>query len=594
MRSTRGSAVIRLGVALAVFAGSGCIEARRQVGDTTSADTSDTSDLVGPDTETNSPDTSGPDAHDDGTITNDLVPVDTGEVEPDGVVPECEDDNDCEPEVQDGCLSFACVASRCVSTPKDDVPCSDGDLCTEGEMCQDGVCKGGDKVDCDPVEEQCWENLNDTCHPVTGCGLTAQPRGTVCDDDNGPDAGTCDKGWRIPEDTCDGLGQCIDRSTLIPSDAIHPLAGAWQLVLSTAPTGRAGMTVRAVMTFDNQGGVALSRVTRSATGLDGVSEGSDGSFCTSVTGETLIELSGVSLVARADKAGEVMILAEADTSRSERVHGIAIRGNGSPNTVTGTYRLVSTALHLGTSGQLMTWQGHLGFDNGCINDAGALSTGGGLGLPHSFDVSVSACFFAAEGGQRILARLVQSGAVTPGETPPLQPIQWTGAIGGRGDILLLTRDDGGLRYGIIILVKDRNADRANLSGEFGFVSVTGGIANSGQLAANVLPNLERGVMTYQAGAAVAGALSTGGPVGPGWWWTAAAGTRYAHRVVFGTRVQEHTGWIARSDAFLMGWRATPPTTLALPQPLDLTPLEGSLFLGVKSADYRPSAAGTPE
>lgn len=585
---TGGSAVFGLCVALVLVAGTGCIEARRQVGDTTASDTSDT---VEADTVEVEPDGSGPDTGDDGTISNDLVPVDTGEVEPDVVVHECEENKDCEPEVQDGCVAYECVGFRCVNTPKDDVACSDGNACTEGEMCEDGVCRGGQEIDCEPVDDQCWENVNKTCDPITGCGLTARPRGTVCDDDSGPDAGTCDNGWRVPEDTCDGLGQCVDRSASIPNDTIHPLAGAWQLVLSTAPTGRSGITVRAVATFDNQGGLVFSRVSRSATGLDGVAENSDGTYCTSVTGETLIELSGITLVARADKAGEVMILSEADVSRSERIHGVAIRGSGALNAVTGTYRLVSTALHLGTSGQLMTWQGELGFDNGCINNAGAISTGGGLGLPHSFDLSVSACFFAAEGGQRLLARLVPTGVANPGET---LPIQWTGAIGGRGDIILMTRDDGGLRYGIILLVKDRATDRANLWGEFGFVSVTGGIASSGQLTANVMPSLERGIITYQAGAEVAGALSTGGSVGPGWWWTAAAGTRYAHRVVFGPRVLEHTGWIARSDAFIMGWRAAPPTTLAMPQPLDLTPIEGSLFLGVKSADYRPSAAGTPE
>lgn len=586
MRMTGGSAVFGLCVALGLLVGSGCIEARRQVGDTTGPDTSDTSpnDSVGGDTQ--------PDGEpgDDGTVSNDLVPVDTVEVEPDVVVLECEESGDCEPEVQDQCVSYECVDFRCVSTPKNDVPCSDGNACTEGEKCEDGVCGGGQELDCEPVDDQCWENVNKTCDPITGCGLTALPRGTTCDDDTGPDAGTCEAGWRIPEDTCDGLGQCLDRSTVIPNDTIHPLAGAWQLVLSTAPTGRTGVTVRAVATFDNQGGIEFSRVVRSATGLDGVAEGSDGTYCTSLAGETLIELSGITLVARADKAGEVMILSEADVSRSERIHGVAIRGNGAPNAVTGTYRLVSTALHLGTSGQLMTWQGHLGFQAGCISDAGAIATGGGLGVPHSYDTSVSACFFATDGSQRILLRLLPAGAATPEEGVS---VQWTGAIGGRGDILVLTRDDGGLRYGILVLVKDRTTDRANLSGEFGFVSVTGGIANSGQLAANIQPNLERGFITYQAGAAVEGTLSTGGQVGPGWWWTAAAGARYAHRVVFGPRVLEHTGWIARSDAFLVGWRAAPPATLAMPQPLDLTPIEGSLFLGVKSADYRPSTAVTP-
>lgn len=582
MRTTRGSAVIRLGAALALLIASGCIETRRQVGDTTTTDTTDT---VGDDTETTSPDGTEPDSGDDSTISNDLVQVDTAEVEPDGVVPECNEDNDCEPEDHDGCVAHECVDFRCVSTPKDDVPCSDGDACTEGEMCDKGVCKGGEKIDCDPVDEPCWENTNTTCNPVSGCGLTALPRGTICDDDNGPDAGTCENGWRIPEDTCDGFGQCVDRSALIPNDTIHPLAGAWQLVLSTAPTGRSGITVRAVATFDNEGGLILSRVARSATGLDAISEGSSGTYCTSVTGETIIDVNGNELVARADKAGEVMILSNADMSAPERIHGVAIRGNGSPNAVTGTYRLVSTALHQGTSGQLMTWQGHLGFQAGCISDAGAITTGGGLGVPHSYDTSVSACFFAADGSQRILLRLLPQGVVNPEDGVP---IQWTGAIGARGDVILLTRDDGSLRYGIIILVKDRPVDRSNLSGQFDFVSLTGGIRSSGQIASTVAPSLTRGVISYLPATAVSGALSTGDPVGPGWWWTAADGTRYAHRVVFGTAVHEHSGWIARSDAFLMGWRVAAPDTLALPQPLELTPLEGSLFLGVKGANYLPA------
>lgn len=599
MSMTRGSTRASLGalggcaVAL-VFVASGCIEARRQVGDTTGSDTSDTveGDSAQPDTEAETTDPDG-----DGTVSNDLVEVDTSVVEPDAVIEpdgteqECQQDEDCEYLVHDGCVSYECIGFRCVASPKDDVPCSDGNACTEGELCDDGVCKGGNEVDCDDFDTQCLQVANQICDPTDGCGVTARARGVVCDDGNGPDAGACEKGWRIPEDTCDGLGQCVDRSTLVPNDTIHPLAGAWHLVLSTAPTTGNGITVRAVVTFDNEGSFVFSNVVRSATGLDGVSEGNGGTFCTSVTGETVIDFSGSSLVARADKAGEVMVLANQDLNRNDRVHGVAIRGGGALNSVSGTYRLVSTALHQGTSGQLMTWQGEVGFDNGCINQAGAISTGGGLGAPYSFDPAVSACFFPAAGGQRLLARLVPPDVATPGDGVP---IQWTGAIGGRGDILLMTRDDGSLRYGIIILVKDRAADRANLWGEFGFVSLTGGLASSTQPIANAQPRLERGVLSYQAGADLDVTLSTGGNVGTGWWWTAAAGSRYAHRAVFGARVLEHTGWVARSDAFLMGWRVAPPTTLALPQPLELTPLEGSLFLGVKSADYRPSQAGTQE
>ncbi|HRE92561.1 MAG TPA: hypothetical protein PK095_25815, partial [Myxococcota bacterium] len=341
--------------------------------------------------------------------------------------------------------------------------------------------------------------------------------------------------------------------------------------------------------LDNQGGLVFSRVARSATGFDGITEGSRGSYCASLTGETYIDLSGLSLVARADKAGEVMILSEADLGRSDRVHGVAIRGSGSPNTVSGTYRLVSTALHLGTTGQLMTWQGHLGFTNGCITDAGSITTGGGLGVSHSYDTTISSCFFAADGGQRVLLRLIPQGVVNPADGIP---IQWTGAIGARGDVILLTRDDGSLRYGILILVKDRQVDRADLSGEFGFVSVRGGIGSSGDTVANIAPILERGIISYLPGGQVDGALSSGDDVGPGWWWTASNGTRYGHRIILGTILAHHSGWIARSDAFLMGWRVTEPSSPATPQPLELTPLEGSLFFGVKATDYLP--AGGPE
>lgn len=569
-------------VMLVVTVSAGCIDGQRQQADTTAADTTD-------DTLTGDTDMPVDTVEDTGTVTNDLVPVDTDEPEVDVV--ECTGNASCVPEAPNDCIDYQCINTHCVESPLHNTTCDDGNACTTDDSCDHGVCEGADELECDEIDAQCWNGAAKTCDPILGCGGSAAARGVACDDEDGPEPGVCEGGWRIPVDTCDGQGLCVDRSGLVPS-GLHPLAGSWYAVIASAPTQANALTLRAVMTFDNQGGLGLSNVAVSSNTIPDFATGTRGTYCASLDGEIRIEVGGISLVAWANNANETMIfgdMAAAGDASTQRFHGMAVRGSGSPNLVTGTYRLVSTATYPATPAPVMTWQGQLGFTDGCITDGGEVSTGTGLGVTHSYESSGNACFGAHQGGHRIAATLLPDGVTNPDSGVA---VQWTGAISARGDLLLLTRDDGGLRYGILVLVRDQAAERADLSGDFAFVSLTGGITDSSQTPATISPNLHVGSINYRVAAQADGTLIDGGVVGPGWWFTSIAGSRYAHRVVIGQPVVEHSGWVSRDDSFIMGWRVTPGSNPLVPQLLTLTPAEGSLFLAVKQLRFNGAAIGS--
>ncbi len=550
-----GAVATWLLMAVAVTA---CVEGRRQqsdaAGDTSSQDTADDTD--------------------DGTVTNEIEPEDT--VEPEVDIAECDTFLDCVPETANACVEYACVDRKCVETKLDDTSCSDGDVCTPDDRCKHGVCEPGDPLECEG-DIQCWPGLQAECDPTGGCGGVFEPRGTACYDTEGPEPGTCVKGWRVPADRCDGLGQCQDQSGTLPRSN-HPLGGTWLFVVESAPIGAAPMTLRAMMLLDKEGGLSLNDVSTSGPTIAGLESGAVGTYCAALTGEIRLEIGPMRLKAWVDASNQTMVFGDADVDSSEQVHGMAIRATGSPSGVTGTYRLVSTAAYASTTPQLMTWQGHIGFTGGCITGAGEISTGGGLGTTHSYATSGADCFQSTNGGHLIQAKLIPAGA-TGGEATVA--VQWTGAIGARGEILLLTRDDGGLRPGIIVLVRDPPVERANLSGEFSFVSLAGGISDASTPLASITPRLEIGAISYLDDAEVEGSLDTGALVGPGWWFTATAGSRYAHRIIIDEHVVEHSGWVSRDDNFIMGWRVAPPQLVSVPQLLSLTPTEGSLFLAVR-------------
>lgn len=573
-----------LWLAIALPGVCGCIETSRQQTDTAARpDTGDTGDTV-----------TSPDTVEDG-VAVDVPPSDVVDaLEPD--VTRCSRDAECVPAVPVECTSYTCANSVCVSAPLNDGACDDGDACTVGDTCNNGVCRGGAPRTCDQVEQACWDGKVGECDPESGCTGSALRRGTACNDGRGKEPGTCDKGWVIPYDQCDGTGHCLDTSGQVPN-AIHPLAGTWFFAVESAPTGRAAGMVRGNLVIDNNGNVQLTSVVATRDALRTQFTGASGRVCTELDGRSTLSFTTFSLIAWADRNAEVMVLHGAEdldgpgvNDDPERLHGLAIRPSGTPQFAAGTYRIVSTALYKEDtgSGPLMTWQGHLGLTSGCVTDGGSLSTHGGLGDNYTFRSTGSDCFLSHATGHRIDVTLI------PTSDDASVAVTWTGGIGPRGDVMLLTRDDARLRYGIILLVRERGTLRSELNGRFAFVSVTNGIATAQDDATQIAPQWRVGTIEYQPNQAVGGTLSSapGEAVGPGWWFTPTVGSRYAHRAVFGGVVHEHSGWTTMSDRFLMGWRVSPPANLNLPQLLELTPREGSLFLAVQPTEYRVVVPGS--
>jgi len=105
----------------------------------------------------------------------------------------CNDGNVCTS--SDICSAGACVGGANVA---DGTSCADANACNGDETCQSGACTAGTQLNCnDDIE--CTDDI---CVPASGCVNDLTAIGTVC---GSPGDGLCDL-----QDTCDGLGACIN------------------------------------------------------------------------------------------------------------------------------------------------------------------------------------------------------------------------------------------------------------------------------------------------------------------------------------------------------------------------------------------------
>ena len=98
---------------------------------------------------------------------------------------------------------------ECTTGNASEVPCDDGDQCTVGELCDNGVCSGGQEVNC-PAGSSCQEAL---CTPGVGChlGPSADADGQTCDDGDACTTGdVCNAGLCLPMSTkqCEDSNPC--------------------------------------------------------------------------------------------------------------------------------------------------------------------------------------------------------------------------------------------------------------------------------------------------------------------------------------------------------------------------------------------------
>lgn len=135
----------------------------------------------------------------------------------------CATPSDCpQPKPGDACHTATCTAGVCGFSVNVGTPCNDRNACTTGETCQaNGACGGGTSKTCAALD-QC--HLAGACDPATGlCSNPIKPNGTACNDGNDcTQTDTCQNG------VCTGGNpvQCAALGPCQASVACEPTTGA--------------------------------------------------------------------------------------------------------------------------------------------------------------------------------------------------------------------------------------------------------------------------------------------------------------------------------------------------------------------------------
>lgn len=495
----------------------------------------------------------------------------------------CGDDSDClqlgEGEV---CHEPVCANGRCELEATSGGDCDDGNACTEGDFCDHGVCAAGVVVDCTTLSLGCWTAMGDVCDPASGCPGVAQQAGVACNDGIGAEPGVCVAGWEIPIDQCDGQGHCLDASTLVPKGD-HPLAGKWFALISTAPTRTAYATLRSMLVFGGEGSLLATEVDSTddawTTAFRGLGDGSDGRYCSDISGRLQLERAGFSYVGGVDPSRTLMIFG----SHADVALGAAIRPIGSPAEVSGRYAVAMTTRYPQEDGGLMTRIGSLEFESGCITNASLAATAGLTPEVHFESVGFPSCFVGEGEMWRLEFILAAEGVALP--------TYWIGAIGEEGDTLLLSNESDlspevyGMNYGTIIASKSRNAvvAGAEVSGRWSFVSQRGGVDS----VTSTFPQVQLETGTLEIGPdadQLEGKLNNGSEtlLISGDWWFTSESHRYHQRATFGRDELYHTAFLTPTPTFMFGWVVRPPNAdRDSPQILLPVPREGSLFVAIR-------------
>lgn len=573
-------ATMPLSLAFALAAAStACIEEQRRLA-------TDTTETSAPD-DTSAPDTSAPDVSPPDTGVGDGVEPDApaGDTTTDGTdapdwetaTSDCTSDGDCADRTARECQQWVCTGGWCTETATTGGPCDDGDQCTVDDFCDQGVCAAGWVLTCDMLSPDCWAATGETCGPDTGCPGVAAPVGMGCYDGYGLEGGTCYNGWVVPDDRCDGEGLCLDTSGLVPT-TIHPLAGTWSAILTRGQDGVAMHVLTADLTLGTTGGLTAANI-RSTNLLWAQTFGIDapppqGQFCASLDGQLDLAVGTTSLQGVANPDSSFIVLHGSDNTM-----GLALRSTGNREAVSGVYHVVVLEGSDETPSSYLTRVGQLSFEAGCISEPGFLEPTVGQGARLTIAASPQDCFELSSGHWSLAFTLTtEAGAAIPQN--------WTGAIGGDGDMLLLARDEARLKVGTILLVRVREqVPVADLEGTWYFASRRGGLgANASTPSA---PAFEAGLLVLgDSTSDLYGRLI--GETGSGylgqWWFPGAAG-RYSQRAAIDELVVHHTGVIAPRTDVIVAWVAQDPEgDAAEPQTLRLPPKEGSLFVGVR---WRP-------
>ena len=548
--------------------------------DTVVTDVADTIDTnTPPDTTDTSPE---PADATDATDTALLDTTDTTEVE---VTPECVDDARCEALLGgDACNEARCIDGACtLVAATDGAPCSDGDRCSTGDKCRAGVCEPGDGVLVCPALSAADACFVPTCSPGSGCGKVPAAEGTPCDNGAGPEPGSCQAGGYQQPDACDGRGTCVDAIELVGDPTEPALEGDWFAVSTTFGRYAAPATARALRDVAAGSNTLVVKAAR-AVGASPFWDGAEGHFCTGDDGTLEGHLAGGTMLGhQLDER-----LAVVADPASDGITMLLRADLGSSTQVSGRYRYFQTTVVFGASTPT-TWRGTVEFSSGCLT-SGAIATDPAVAGQYDFaPLPAGDCLVASStGGEVGLFRLATHSRAHTGD-PTSWPIDFRGAIGEGGDILLMVKEQHldapstTPEYGIVILVREPGAGALTESGLAG----TWAFDQHTRLGGD-LPRRDMGTLTWAANGIVgAGAVVTlegQKPLAGGWFDFDAAPRKLSQRLTIGGLDTFYAGAVDRTGRFIVGWTVTAPAKPGVASVLGDVPRYGSMLLMLKLGD----------
>jgi len=275
-----------------------------------------------------------------------------------------------------------------------------------------------------------------TCDANNGCGGEVAIGG-VCSGAAGSVWGSCNGQHMAPVDTCTNAGACQDNvaQTALPLQK-DTLTGDWFMAIQTAfATGRGNAA--GIATFATDG--RWTGIFRSQNEPFTVQDPFARDWCLDSQLGVAFDLGPNRFIGQVTSAGEAFVA----SGKIGNEVVIGLRPNRALADVDGTYAVMMSGLD--AAGQLATSYATLAFSHGCLAEGAVLV---GTDEP-TFIADNGACFELLEDGVVTVSFTTESDDGAEGV------LAMRGAIGARGDALVLVRDGVGkkLDFGTTVLVR---------------------------------------------------------------------------------------------------------------------------------------------
>ncbi len=472
------------------------------------------------------------------------------------------------------CTDHACNSGtgQCQTT-NNSASCSDDNLCTTGDMCRAGVCTTTGVLTC-PALEPSATCYVPACLPTTGCGRAPAPLGTTCDNGAGIEPGSCRLGGYLEDDACNGQGSCVDATEVSPDPTDRDLLGTWFAVHTSFGRTATPSTARAVLAVDPNSPEFVVKAAQ-ANGATPFVNGVRGYYCAPEDGTFEGRLgSGVMLGHQLDE--ELAVVVDPATDGVT----VALRAQGSSTQVNGRYLYYQTTIVSGSTSPT-TWIGAAQFNAGCLV-SGTFLTDPTVAGTYDFVTTPTDCLAAATTADEAgLYRLSTHAKAQVGD-PTSYPIDFRGAIGKNGDIVLMVKEVAGTvrpEFGILLLLRAPTA-----------TSTIGAPPYGGEWAYTLqsklggdLPRRDYGTLFWTNNGTIDGdgvtTIEGTSDITGGWYKVDGALQGFSQRLDLGGLVLYQAGFPAKAGRFAVGWTVKTPPNGTTATELDKGPRYGStLFM----------------